>query len=252
MPVELTHERLDLYRVYLQVAALCNDIVAKPDHQIAALDHLDRAVESIGVNFMRANVLAPGSRQHASCLDVAIASVNESAAALDVCNAKRAVDGEACKVGIQKLWRVRGMLLGLKQTSVGRVKEESGSYKAEMFPFMGLTMYMASLESVRWTDELLLERIPRGRAVRKLDQNSTGTVLNIAEGHGRTSVPDQNRFMRIAEMHAFQTILLLDLMVARGETTATRVDAGKAIQARIISMLHVWCDKNEQRDNAQK
>jgi hypothetical protein len=55
---------------------------------------------------------------------------------------------------------------------------------------------------VRWTHDLLEELDPKARVRTKLDASTTGTVLNAAEGHGRTSVADQNRFMKTAQEHA--------------------------------------------------
>jgi len=115
-----------------------------------------------------------------------------------------------------------------------------------------LDLYRVYLECVRWSHELLQESVPSRSVRQKLDQSTTGTVLNIAEGHGRSSVADQNRFMKTAEAHAFQSLLSLDLMVARGGTTASRVADGKAMQARIISMLHAWCASNEKRHGPQE
>jgi hypothetical protein len=66
MQAELSHERLDVYKVYLEAASLCGDIVSDAAAPIAALDHLDRAIESIGINFMHANGLPFGSPQRAS------------------------------------------------------------------------------------------------------------------------------------------------------------------------------------------
>jgi four helix bundle protein len=252
MQAELSHERLDVYRVYLEVANLCGDIVSSVARPIAVFDHLDRAMESIGVNFMRANVQAPGSAQRAAYLDVSIASANECAASLDVCSANRAIDESACTASMGRLWRIRGMLLGLKRVSVNRVREDSMPYGNPQFPFMELDMYSVSLESVRWAHDLSEALAPKARVRRKLDVSTTGTVLNIAEGHGRESVADQNRFMKTAQEHAFQTLLLLDLMVARGETTKSRVIDGKATQARVISMLHGWCARNEERNGPQE
>ena len=91
MQTELSHERLDLYRVYLEVAGQCAEIISGAEQTIAVFDHLDRAMESIGVNFMRANVQPPGSAQRATYLDVSIASAHECAASLDVCMAKSAI-----------------------------------------------------------------------------------------------------------------------------------------------------------------
>jgi len=252
MQMELSRERLDLYRVYLEVAGLCGDIVSRAEHSIAVFDHLDRAMESIGVNFMRANVQTPGSAQRASCLDVSIASTHECAASLDVCLARRAVEEGSYSAGMGQLWRIRGMLLGMKRAGVNQVREEPASYGGSRFPFMALDLYRVSLESIRWIHELLNDLAPRVRARRKLDESTTGTILNLAEGHWRESVADQNRFMRTAQEYAFQTILSLDLMVARGEMATARVVEGKAMQARIISMLHAWCASNEKRNEHER
>jgi len=251
MQTELSHERLDLYRVYLEVASQCGEIISGAEQPIAVLDHLDRAMESIGVNFMRANVHEPGSAQRSTWLDVSIASAHECAASLDVCGAKHAIEANAYAAGMGRLWRIRGMLLGMKRARIGQIREEHASYGNPRFPFMELDMYRVSVEAVRWTHELLEELASGRRVRRKLDESTTGTVLNIAEGHGRSSAADQNRFMKLAEEHTFQTLLSLDLMVARGEMTASRVAEGKALLARIVSMLHAWCAKNEKGNNTR-
>lgn len=165
MQAELSHERLDVYKVYLKAATLCGDIVSNAATPITAFDHLDRAMESIGVNFMRANGLAFGSPQRATYLDVSIASTHECAASLDVCFAKRSVEECVYTDAMGKLWRVR--------------------------------------------------------------------------------------FMKTAQEHACQTLLMFDLMVARGETTASRVTEGKIAQARVISMLHAWCTSNATRGHSE-
>jgi four helix bundle protein len=144
-----------------------------------------------------------------------------------------------------KLWRVRGMLLGLKRVSENRVREKPEDYGSARFPFAGLDLYQVALQSVRWTSDLLEELGPKARVRRKLDTSTTGLVLNIAEGHGRATAADQNRFMKMAQEHVCQTILLLDLTVARKESTTSRVAEGKTTLARVISMLHAWCARNE-------
>ena len=198
MQAAFPHERLEVYQRYLTVTGQCEELVSQAPASIAALDHLDRAVESIGVNLMRANTLQPGSPRRSSYLDVSIASTHECAACLDVCFARRVVEAKT----------------------------------------------QVSLEGVGWIHDFLKELDTKARTRGKLDVSTTGTVLNIAEGHGRTTPADQNRFMKTAEEHAFQTILILDLMVARQKVEASRIECGKAIQARVISMLHSWCAKN--------
>ncbi|MBT7702188.1 MAG: four helix bundle protein [Verrucomicrobia bacterium] len=118
----------------------------------------------------------------------------------------------------------------------------------QKLPHERLDMYQVSLDGVRWIQQFIEELAPRSRVQRKLDTSTTGTVLNIAEGHGRETVADQNRFMKTAQEHAYQTLLMLDLMAARDETTESRVAVGKATQVRVITMLHAWCERNEQRN----
>jgi four helix bundle protein len=251
MQADLSHERLDIYRVYLDAASLCADIAQGAGVSIVALDHLDRAIESIGVNFMHANRLTFGSPQRMSYLDVSIASTHECAASLDVCLARDVVEEHAYTAVLGKLWRVRGMLLGLKRVGENRVREISEAYGAARFPFVELDLYQVALHGVRWTHELLEELEPKARVRGKLDTSTTGTVLNIAEGHGRASTADQNRFMETAQNHACQTLLLLDLAVARKEVSAIRVADGKATQARVISMLHAWRTSHETKERAE-
>jgi len=246
----LPHERLDIYGVYLETASLCADIVANAVYPIVALDHLDRAIESIGVNLMRGNGQPAGSAARGNYLDVSIGSTHECAASLDVCLARCVIDESAHTTGTQNFWRMRGMLLGLKRASISRVvREEPAQYGTSKFPFAALDMYQVSLDGVRWIQQFVEELAPKSRVQRKLDTSSTGTVLNIVEGHGRGTVADQNRFMKTAQEHAYQTLLMLDLMAARNETTESRIAEGKATQVRVITMLHAWCERNEQKSD---
>ncbi len=252
MQAELSHERLDIYKVYLAAASLCGDIVSRAGVPIVALDHLDRAIESIGINFMHANRLPSGSPQRASYLDVSIASTHECAASLDVCRARQVLQSDAYTDALDKLWRVRGMLLGLKRVGNNRLRERTEAYGIDRFPFATLDLYQVALDGVRWTHELQEDIDPKARVSRKLDTSTTGTVLNIAEGHGRASIADQNRFMNMARNHACQTLLLLDLSVARKAISAFRVSEGKAMQSRVISMLHALCASNETKQETNR
>lgn len=244
MPPTFPHERLEVYQRYLSVTGLCEELVSHASATIVAFDHLDRAMESIGVNLMRANAQQPGSPQRCSYLDVAVASAHECAASLDICLARRVVEASTYDEVLMGLWRIRGMLLGMKRVNGNCVREERAAYGSPAFPFTGLDMYRVSLDGVSWIHDLLKELAPKARTRRKLDISTTGTALNIAEGHGRTTPADQNRFMKTAEEHAFQTILMLDLLVARQEVDAARIEGGKTMQGRVISMLHSWCAKN--------
>lgn len=249
---KLPHERLDIYGVYLETASMCADIVAEAACPIVALDHLDRAMESIGVNLMRGNGQPAGSSARVNYLNVAIGSTHECAAALDVCLARCTIDESAYRAGTQKLWRIRGMLLGLKRASISHaVREDQAPYGTSKFPFAVLDMYQGSLDGVRWFQQFIDELGPRTHTLRKLDTSTTGTVLNIAEGHGRETVADQNRFMKMAQEHAYQTLLMLDLMAARNEAAHSRISEGKAIPVKVITMLQAWSEHNKKRSDQQ-
>jgi len=245
MALNIPHEKLEVYQRYLIAANQCEDLISKAPISIVALDHLDRAVESIGVNLMRANAHRPGSPLRSSALDISIASAQECAASLDVFLARQIIDPEAHEAMQMCFWRIRGMLLGLKRVHANVIQEELEEYGSPRFPFAGLDMYRMALEGVAWIHALLEELPLKARTRRKLDMSTTGAVLNIAEGHGRMSPSDQNRFMKIAVEHAFQTLLMLDLLVARREAETSRIEGGKIMQARVISMLYAWCAKNE-------
>jgi four helix bundle protein len=240
MKAELSHERLEVYRQYLTFAGYCGEIITSASDRLVALEHLDRAMESIGVNLMHANAQPLGASLRAAYLDVAIASTHECAAALEVCLAREVVTAATFRDGVGQLWRIRGMLLGLKRASVQGVQEMQAAYEVLRFPFAGLAMYQVALDGIRWIHGLIQDLGGKVRAGRKLDVSTTGTVLNIAEGSGRITPPDQERFLHTAREHACQTLVVLDLLVARQETTAARIADGKALQARVIAMLYAW------------
>src|SRR5262245_21879503 len=62
-----------------------------------------------------------------------------------------------------------------------------------------------------------LARKPRLGSLRgQLDRASVSIVLNIAEGAGRTSVPDKSHFFAIARGSATESAAILELLLARG------------------------------------
>jgi hypothetical protein len=150
-------------------------------------------------------------------LDVAIASTHECAASLDVCLARRWLRS-------MRTWSRHGQALAGTRDAAGPeasqrepVREGSEPYGSARFPFVELDLYQVALRGVRWTHELLEELDPKARVRRKLDTSTTGTVLNIAEGHGRASTADQNRFMKTAHRARLSDASLARPVVARKE-----------------------------------
>ena len=243
MREQFGHERLEVYRLYLDFARLCGKIVSGAGVSIAATDHLERATESIGMNLVRANDKSFGSGVRDHYIDISIGSAHESAACLDACVARKVLSEQKHHEGIKKVWRIRGMLLGLKGTSGERAQERQPQYGSGRFPHSKLDVYVVALDTVQWVHPLLEKTALNSRQKGKMDRSTTGTLLNIAEGYGRATAADRCRFFRSASEHAFQTVVQLDLMVAREYVSPKRIETGKALQHRVVSMLHSWCEK---------
>ncbi len=243
----LPHERLDIYQLYLRTTSRCSDIESPAVGQRVVFGHLERATESIGINLIRGNSQPAGSPTRANYLDIAIGSAHECASCLDICLAQYVITKEVHESITDDFWRIRGMLLGMKRIRQSSFKETQSPYGKPGFPFAQLEMYRLSLEFIRWIYDFLAESKIASRIQHRLDKSSTGTALNIAEGHGRTSTADQNRFMKVAQDHAYQGILLLDLIAARDSNLAIQSAEGKSLQSRIIAMLNAWRESNTTR-----
>jgi four helix bundle protein len=62
-------------------------------------------------------------------------------------------------------------------------------------------------------------------------------VLNIAEGNGRFSGPDQAVFYKTAFKATIQSASLVDLATAGGVADVARAEAGRELLRRIAAML---------------
>ena len=111
-----------------------------------------------------------------------------------------------------------------------------------IFDHEKLDVYRVSIEFVAWTGELIEGPLGacRQSAVGQLDRASTSIPLNVAEGNGKRSVKDRCRYLDIARGSAFESAACLDVLVARRVLTPEDVAPGKALLARVVSMLTKW------------
>lgn len=101
-----------------------------------------------------------------------------------------------------------------------------------------LDVYQASLEFVAYLANLLQESKGEHRHARdQLLRSGQSIPLNIAEGNGKHSVRDRRRFFEIARGSAMDSAATLDVLVASGACTRARVEPGKTLLLRIVSML---------------
>jgi four helix bundle protein len=75
------------------------------------------------------------------------------------------------------------------------------------------------------------------RLSRRIDEAATCVVLNIAEGNGRFSEVDHQRFLQMADRASVKAAVYLDLASEKGLVDAARATSGKDLLRRISAML---------------
>jgi four helix bundle protein len=104
------------------------------------------------------------------------------------------------------------------------------------FPHERLDVYRAALEFHRAMAAALPRRCS-GDLRDQVARASTSVVLNIAEGAGRTSLPDKQRFYEIAKGSATECAATLDLLRFQpGGDAQARANA-RRLAVRIVQML---------------
>lgn len=111
-----------------------------------------------------------------------------------------------------------------------------------MFDHERLEVYKLQLEFIEWVTHLLEEmeqqRSRKTREVcRHLDEGSVSVLLNIAEGNGKRQRQVRAKFFDDARGSATECAACLDALVAKQVCTTNRVQAGKGMLERVVSML---------------
>ena len=237
------HEKLDVYRVALELVRRVEQLLRHMATVVAANSHLSRASESMVRNIVRANTKRTPADQ-VQTFDVAYGSGLECAACVDVLQAWRLLapaDVQAMKVLLD---RIVAMLIGLRSVKHQQVRESSGDYILDgeseptvLFAHEKLRVYQSALRFVRWCAALIQsEQVGLARG-RELDRHATSMVLNIAEGNGKFSGPDRKRFLDIALGAGLQAAAGLDLLMARGAIAEDATCQGKQHLGEIVYMI---------------
>jgi four helix bundle protein len=108
------HERLDVYRLMLEyLAFLAEQEKLFPSGAAGVRDHLDRAGDSILLNFSEGNGKPRGSRDRARYLRSSLGSAGESAAGWDILRVRGYSPAPVCEHAKSLLARIAAMLHGL-------------------------------------------------------------------------------------------------------------------------------------------
>jgi four helix bundle protein len=251
------HENLKVYQRALPFNVKVGVWTGQWDSKHAICDQLIRAAGSMLENIAMAS--AAYSSMKLRGLDYAIGSSLECAACLDLARIKRLLGVESVDAEKEELSQTVRMLVGLRKAWAGSahvIREESAEYatpgdgidkardKARdkdfrekvLFHHETLDVYKVGMEAA--TAFCSSEAVSRlsNPVFRKLDELFTSIVLNIAEGNGRFSEPDQVRFLATSHESAVKLAARLDLCVIQALLSGDEVVGWKSLLERVSTM----------------
>ncbi len=108
-----------------------------------------------------------------------------------------------------------------------------------------LDVYRGSLKYVSWVYELVDRLNGKHRHARdQLLRASQSVPLNIAEGNGKFSAADRNRFFGIARGSALECAAIQDVLFVGKAITEEEYQYGENLLLRIVSMLSKMTKKS--------
>jgi four helix bundle protein len=110
-----------------------------------------------------------------------------------------------------------------------------------------LIVYNRSLEFVEFVENLLSKFKDRLNVYDQLDRSSTSITLNIAEGTGKFTSKDKNRFYDIARGSAVESAACLDVLLKRNRITIEENLKGKDLLFETVAMLIGLIKSNSDR-----
>jgi len=114
-----------------------------------------------------------------------------------------------------------------------------------------LDVYQTALQFVAMSTDLIVElaALPAAKARRiaeatdHLDRASLSILFNTAEGNGKRQMAVRGRFFDDARGSATECAACLDALVAKQACDAKRIEDGKLLLVRIVSMLTRLVDR---------
>ncbi|WP_395747168.1 four helix bundle protein [Prosthecobacter sp.] len=119
---------------------------------------------------------------------------------------------------------------------------------APLFDHEKLDVYQLELEFISWLTDLFDELREKKTArltevLDQLDRASLSQLLNTAEGNGKRVSQLRARFFDDARGSTTECAACLDALVAKRACGSKRIEQGKAMLVRIVSMLTKLVDR---------
>ena len=126
---------------------------------------------------------------------------------------------------------------------------------SSQFDHEKLDVYQLQLRFITWLTDLfedLHNAKPRrvAETLDQLDRASLSVLLNIAEGNGRRASQQRVRFFDDARGSGTECAACLDALVAKRAADARRVEEGKALLVRVVSILSKLVERFEAKVEA--
>ena len=114
-----------------------------------------------------------------------------------------------------------------------------------------LDVYQLELQFVAWSTELMIELVASAEAKARriteacdhLDRAGLSSLFNTAEGNGKRQMKTRAKFFDDARGSATECAACLDALVAKGACDERRVEHGKSLLIRVVSMLSKLVDR---------
>lgn len=212
--MSFTHQRLEVYQVAKRFLTFRSSVIKRAKRKVAAMDHLQRAGESVVLNIVHSTeTWSPKERMN--YLGYANGSALECAACMDILGVKGLCGEKEVGEGKGMLRGVVNMLMGMREITGSRIKEnrpEYGITGAIYFGHEKLVVYQKTLAFIAGLDELLKGCESSNDLIGKIDKSATSILLNIAEGNGRFSSAEKEKFFSISHRAVVQTAALIDIV----------------------------------------
>ena len=114
-----------------------------------------------------------------------------------------------------------------------------------------LDVYQLELQFVAWATDLIVELCNSAEAKQRriaeavdhLDRASLSSLFNTSEGNGKRQMKTRAKFFDDARGSATECAACLDSLVSKGACSQPRVQEGKVLLVRIVSILTKLVDR---------
>ena len=101
-----------------------------------------------------------------------------------------------------------------------------------------LKVYQNAIAFIGWVNTIIERTKGHRNIIDQIDRAATSVALNIAEGNGKSSKKDHNRFVEISRSSALECAACLDIMNSKGIIDNKELEEGKQKLLINVRMLY--------------